>query len=106
MRVEDSSWRPGVGFDYCDGANSRVVEGEELRNTAEYHEHGNDEVHNTTANTLAIIHNVFPLGLAQQAYPQVSRGDSRTSLSQETYKMSEKSMMVYSLNRGTESRMV
>ena len=58
MRMEDSSWRPGAGFDDCDGVNSRVVEGEELRNTAEYHEHGNDEVHNTTANTLAIIHNV------------------------------------------------
>lgn len=59
MRVEDSSRRPGAGFDGCDGVNSQVVEGEELRDTAEYHEHGNDEVHNTTAIMLAIIH-LFP----------------------------------------------
>ena len=58
MCVEDSSRRPGPGFDDCDGANSLVVEGEELRDTAEYHEHGNDKVHNTTAIMLAIIHRI------------------------------------------------
>jgi hypothetical protein len=58
MCVEDSSRRPGVGFDSCDGVNSQVVEGEELRDTAKYHEYGNDEVHNTTAIMLAIISSV------------------------------------------------
>lgn len=40
-------------MDGCGWANSQVVEGEELRDTTEYHKHGNDEVHNATVITIS-----------------------------------------------------
>jgi hypothetical protein len=89
---ESLGWAPGR--DGCDGANSQVVEGEELCDTTEYHKHGNDEVHDAAAVCVSYhSRSLTPQNAREQPRSRLGTPSPSASFARRTYKMSEKSMM-------------